>query len=88
MLETQAEGAQNKEMIPAEDHLEQKRIYSKDGYGLWRVIAYCEEPTITMENVLTKQRENFGVNGHTARSFSPIKGLKAGQGVDPIEVDP
>lgn len=74
-------------MIPNEDHLEQKRVYAKDGKGLWRVIAYCNEPTITMQNILTNQRESFGISGLTARSFSSIPGIKVGQGESAVEVD-
>lgn len=78
-LETKVfEEEKEEEMIPSDDYLEQKQIYSKDGKGLWRVIAYCAQPTLTMENVITKQRETFGLGGATALTFNPIAGLKVG----------
>lgn len=74
-------------MIPNEDHLKQKRVYAKDGKGLWRVIAYCDEPTIRMKNIVTNQEESFGISGLTARRFSPIPGIKVGYGEAAVEVD-
>ncbi len=59
-------------MIPSEDYLEQGLLYEKkSGGGLWRIIAYCQDPTVTMENIDTHERECFGIGGLTAQEFTP-----------------
>jgi hypothetical protein len=61
-------------MIPSPDYHEQKLIYtSRDMPGLWRIISYCSAPTVTLENIITKERTSaLGIYGLTAQSFEPI----------------
>jgi hypothetical protein len=64
-------------MIPIEDLTEQKRIYKYKGEGDWRIIAYCSEASIIMENICNRTRQNFGVSGLTAtEGFEPVEGLE------------
>lgn len=74
-------------MIPSEDYTQQKLIYSQSRQGLWRIIGYCAEPTITMENMITGQRECFGLSGLTAATFEPIPNLVVGRGREAITLE-
>lgn len=71
-------------MIPTEDYKQQKRLYTQSGNGLWRIIGYMDSPSITMENILTKRREHFGVHSLNAGAFEPIPGIEAGDGESPV----
>lgn len=53
-------------------------VFNKDDVGkyymdgndiLYRFIAYCECPSVTLEDVETKEKITFGVNGLCAREF-------------------
>jgi hypothetical protein len=59
-------------MIPASDHLEQRSVYSRNKSGFWKIVAFCEEPTVTMENMATGQRETFGISGAAADAYIEI----------------
>lgn len=72
-------------MIPSDDHIEQRHIYTKDGRDLWRIIAFCDQPTVTMQNIITGERECFGIGGITATKFEPIGGIRVGRGQSLIE---
>jgi len=59
-------------MIKPQDCKEQRRVYTRNKSGFWKVVAYCEEPTVTMENMLTGQRETFGISGTANVSYEEI----------------
>lgn len=71
-------------MIPSEDYTKQERIYTQHGQGLWRIIGYFSGPSLTMQNILTKRREVFGIHSLNAEAFEPIPGLEAGDGESPV----
>lgn len=78
MLEAGASTNGRAQMIPSQDYKTQSKLYSRHGCGFWKIIAYCESPTVTMENMLSGQRETFGINGLAADSFEPIGELPPG----------
>lgn len=63
-------------MIPSQDFHEQKRIYTYLGKGDWRIVGYCDQPSITMENILNHSRQTFGTGGATMEAFEPVAGLE------------
>ncbi len=61
-------------MIPTEDHHAMGLLYKRKTYppSRWRIIAYCDEPTLIMENIDTHEQERFGVSSLTAQDFEPV----------------
>lgn len=45
-----------------------------DTETVYRCISYCQEPTVTFENIETKHREGGAVSSRVAAEFKPIKG--------------
>lgn len=70
------------EPIPPEDYREQRRLYSRKGRGIWKIIGYCETPSITMQNVVTGEKENFGIHGAMAYDFKPIGALPSNSALE------
>ena len=73
-------------MVPHEDYLTQKQLYTMHGRGIWRVIGYCDEPSLTLENIITHDRETFGVSGKTNEAFEMITNLYFDNGVKSLKV--
>ena len=38
----------------------------------WRVVSYCASPTVTLENLETKERLHFGIGGATAQGWKQL----------------
>ncbi|MHA1286869.1 MAG: hypothetical protein ACTSPB_05635 [Candidatus Thorarchaeota archaeon] len=57
------------------------RVYIRDG-KLYRVLAYCPEPSITMvpigERVFSEDQMSFGVSGLTNKEFELVPNLIIG----------
>ena len=43
--------------------------YTTDGEDIWRLVAYCQEPTATMENVETNERVGGAVGCLNLKPF-------------------
>lgn len=56
-------------MISSKDFTLQRGVYSYKGEGFWRVCAYCSGPSLTMENIDTGERINFGTSGQIMDEF-------------------
>ena len=52
------------------------KYFTKDGTDIWRMIAYCEHPTATMENIETKERISEAVGSHVLEPFILLKAVK------------
>ena len=63
-------------MIHKEDMTKQEGLYVRDGGGLFRVLGYCESPSLTMVDVATGERVNFGIHGLINHEFQRVVGLK------------
>jgi len=63
-------------MIHEDDFILQEGIYVRDGGGLFRVIGYCEMPSVTMVNVVTGKRIYFAIQSPAGREFQRVDGLK------------
>ena len=50
-------------------------LFTTDGLDVWRCMAYCGQPTATMENVETKQQRGGSVY---SLNLAPFKRLKIG----------
>lgn len=63
-------------MIDPNDYTKQTGVYLKGG-RLWRIIAYCQSPSITMEQIgtIAEVRESFGIDGCNNATFLKVKGL-------------
>lgn len=47
--------------------------YYVDGNNiLYKFLAYCESPTVTLENVETKEKISFGINGLSAQDYTRL----------------
>lgn len=73
-------------MIPAEDYKTHRNLYTRCGQGFWKIIAYCDEPTVTMQNMLTGQRETFGISGSAANDYKEIGKLPEDFDLSPKEL--
>lgn len=75
-------------MIDSNDYTEQTGVYLKSGH-LWRIIAYCGSPSVTMECIgtITEIRETFGINGHNNSTFTRVKGLTYDHHKQTVEID-
>lgn len=66
-------------MIDPEDYTDQNKVYVKDG-KLYRVLAYCQSPSITMvpvdEEVNLGNCINFGIYGLLNKEFEIVPNLK------------
>jgi hypothetical protein len=60
-------------MIPTEDYTGQKKVYTKNKEGRWKIVAYCASPSLTMINLDTGERANFGIGGLIAEAFEPVR---------------
>jgi hypothetical protein len=49
-----------------------KLVTDDAGRSAYRVISYCESPTVIIENLETKERQSFGIGGLTADLFYPL----------------
>ena len=63
-------------MVDQDDYTKQEGIYAHSGGGLYRVLSYCQQPTLTMENVKTGQRIHFGIGGLINDEFTRVDGIK------------
>ena len=36
-------------------------FFTRDGKEIWRMIAYCPQPTVVLENIVTGERVQWGV---------------------------
>ena len=62
-------------MIEPVDYHHQRKVYSRDGVGRWRILTFCPVPSVTMVDTDTEETEVFGVGGLTDKSFEAIGGL-------------
>ena len=63
-------------MINEDDFILQEGIYVRDGGGLFRVIGYCERPSLTMVNLVTGERISFATRSPINGEFQRVDGLK------------
>ena len=63
-------------MIHKDDFTKQEGVYVRDGGGLFRVLDYCESPSVTMVDVATGERVSFGIHGLINHKFQRVEGLK------------
>jgi hypothetical protein len=49
-----------------------KLVTNDSGMTAYRVISYCESPTVELEDLETKDRVGFGIYGITAGEFVPL----------------
>ena len=63
-------------MVDQDDYIKQEGIYAHSGGGLYRILSYCSQPTLMMENVKTGKRFHFGVSGLINDEFTRVDGLK------------
>ena len=48
------------------------RLVTKGDNEAWRVIGYCESPSVIIENLDTKERIDTGIYGLLAQGWSPL----------------
>lgn len=48
------------------------RLVTKGDNDAWRVIGYCESPSVILENLDTKERIDTGIYGLSAQGWSPL----------------
>jgi len=53
-----------------------KLVTNDGGKSAYRVIAYCESPSVELEDLETKERLSFGIGGLTAHEFVPLEPSK------------
>lgn len=49
-----------------------KLVTNDDGKSAYRVIGYCQSPSVELEHLETKERLSFGIGGLTAQEFVPL----------------
>lgn len=49
-----------------------KFVTKDDGQSVWMVVGYCAEPTVVLENCMTKERINTGIFGLLARGWKRL----------------
>jgi hypothetical protein len=47
-----------------------KFVTKDNGHSVWQVIGYCDQPTVILENCLTKERINTGIGGMLAQDWT------------------
>ena len=47
-------------------------LYSTDGTDVWRLLYWCNEPTVTLENVETKEQRGGAVYSLNMREFKKL----------------
>ena len=68
-------------MIDIEDF---SKIYLYKG-KMYKTISFCESPTVTMQELGTDNRTNFGLGGLINKDFIELPNLKVNN--DIVEVD-
>ena len=63
-------------MIHEDDFIPQEGIYVRDGGGLFRIVGYCERPSLTMVNLVTGERISFATRSPADGEFQRVDGLK------------
>lgn len=48
------------------------KLFTTDGKDAWRCVAYCGQPTISFENLETKDRVGGAVGCLNVRDFKPL----------------
>ena len=44
-------------------------LFTTNGRDVWRILYYCEEPTVTLENVETKERRGGAIGCRNLADF-------------------
>ena len=52
---------------------EVKKVYSRNREGRWQVASFCREPTVTMVDIDTGRKVNFGLGGLLDKEFEPLR---------------
>lgn len=47
-------------------------VTSDDGKTVHRVVGYCQSPTVTIQNLETKEKLTFGINGLLAEIYKRL----------------
>lgn len=63
-------------MIHEDDFTTFKGIYVHDRGGLFRIVGYCERPSLTMVNLVTGERISFATRSPIDGEFQRVDGLK------------
>lgn len=48
------------------------KLFTLNGKDVWRLISYCKYPTVTFENVETKERIGGGVSSLNVKDFKEL----------------
>lgn len=75
-------------MIEQADLTEQERLYIRDRGGLWRIVGYYSGPSVVTQDIVTGERETFGLGGATEKTYQSILGIKVGRGAQSVVTDP
>ncbi len=59
-------------MIKPSDYRNFKKLYLREG-KVWRVLAYCPEPSIVMKCTNTGERCTFGIGGHSMKNLRKLR---------------
>ncbi len=49
------------------------KLFTKDGKDVWRLISFCDQPSLQFENVETKRRECGVVGSPLVEQFHELK---------------